>query len=313
MKIACITPNLKHDFLTETVLEGFKKLGAHLVCSDVGNGIDTTVNDDTFVTEAKTADLILVFFGKVRGNLPPKRYLLDRISRPEITAYIDGSEWTCTGYPTPGQVQAAKTDYNRRRGEPWNDSFMMDRSRCSFYFKRECYQEDVALGLIPLPFGVVDKYLVSSEKKEWDLFCCFGQNNDGLRREAQEVASELSAMGYKIFDKTGLPHLQYLKELKKSKIAVDAWGGGDCCARFWEIVGNGTACVYQKYNIVIPDPFDNRSAIAYSTKQELKESILRLLNSEEEREKIAYNGRIHALSHHTSLARANYILRHVKK
>jgi len=314
MKIVAITPDKKHDFLTETVIEGFKNLGAKIINTDPGNGLKDVYSDQDVINESKTADLILVFFGKVRDNRPPKYYLLDQINRPEITAYIDGSEWTFTGNPSPGQVQSAKSNPSMRRGEPWNNSTMLDKSRCNFYFKRECYAEDVSLGLIPLPFGVVTSSIVqNNHPKKYDIFCCFGQTNDGLRKETLEYCRSLRQAGYKVFDTAGVPKHVFLEALASSKIAIDAWGGGDCCARFWEIVGNGVACLYQKYNIVIPEPFSESSAVSFSSLEEFKTKLHYLLDNEIATRDIAKNGEVHALCHHTALSRANYILKHVKQ
>lgn len=42
--------------------------------------------------------------GKVNGNIPPKYFLLDKIKRPNITAYIDGSEWTYSSFPKKNKL-----------------------------------------------------------------------------------------------------------------------------------------------------------------------------------------------------------------
>ena len=170
MKIIAITPDKKYDALVPCVIEGFYDLGWEVIASDPGNSVKKTYTDDEVVEHSKDADYIIAFWGKIRGNRPPKYYLLDRINRPEITAYVDGSEWTSTGYsPTREKVNAewvgdyvnkqvydAKHDPKKAKGEPWVDKKMYEY--CRWYFKRECYPEDRDIGIIPFNIGCVDKY-----------------------------------------------------------------------------------------------------------------------------------------------------------
>ena len=68
---------------------------------------------------------------------------LDKINRPEVTAYIDGSEWTCTGkIDSPNQPREALINLNRHRGDPWIDEEIYEK--CSWYFKRIVFEEDLA-------------------------------------------------------------------------------------------------------------------------------------------------------------------------
>jgi hypothetical protein len=74
--------------------------------------------DDEFRTAAHECDLMLVFFGKQRNNRMPRRYLLDQVKLPKsCIAYIDGSEWTYTGWESDDQAAASLIDSKRRRGK----------------------------------------------------------------------------------------------------------------------------------------------------------------------------------------------------
>lgn len=308
MKIAAITPNGKQDYLTESILIGLYELKCEIKATDSGNSLSEKycLNDKDFVKYAKEeADAVLVFFGKVRNNNPPKCYLLDKINKPNITAYIDGSEWTSTGNPNKDQVKLAKNDSKLRKGEPWINKDLLHKSK--FYFKRECYLDDYAIGIIPLPFAAKysSKWYSSNEKK-YDIFCSFGQTNDGLRKEVEDY---LKTKNFNLFSEKNIPHDKFIKNINMSKIAIDAWGGGDCCARFYEIAINETCPVYQKYNILVPYPYtDMVNCVEYSTINELNNKLEYLLANEEKLIDITKKCYQHTLQYHITKARSKYML-----
>jgi hypothetical protein len=316
MKIVAITPNQKTDYLVTTIVEGLQLLGCEIIASDIGNGIDNAWPDDVIIKEAQDADHIIVFFGKVKGNRPPKRYLLDQINAKHKVAYVDGSEWTCTAWPEPRQVAEAKNNPDRRRGSPWLDAEMLSKSR--WYFKRECYPEDIARGIIPLPFGTLKRNIREpAQLRDIDVLCSFGQVNDGLRFEATQICKRLaSEMPNKRFCLDyGMDRVTYDNVLSRSRIVIDAWGGGDCCARIWEAVGVGACVLRQKYNIVIPNDFTHAlNIIDYSTAEELENWIRGSFSPSlgSDMDWIGRKGKEHMLRFHTSIARARYLLEMMK-
>jgi hypothetical protein len=162
MIVGCITPDGKQDYLAELVIEGFRVRGDILVASDLSNGIlaSEVMSDDKFVKLSPQFDMLLVFFGKVRGNRPPKWHLLDQmknVPRDRIV-YIDGSEWTCTGWEANNQSRDSLLDPSKRRAEPWLNEPMLKRA--GHYFKRETYQQDRLRGVVPLPFGLFDRHVL---------------------------------------------------------------------------------------------------------------------------------------------------------
>lgn len=309
LKIAAITPNKKHDYLVTTILQGLLELGHIIKVTDPGNSINEYSSDGEFIEFAKSADCILSFFGKVRCNSPPRYYLLDKINRWDITSYIDGSEWTYTGYPSANQVSLAKNDPKFRKGFPWiNQNF---KDKCAFYFKRECYPDDELSGIIPLPFASINSSRYNQAQyveKKYDVFCGFGQINDGLRSDVESfLRSWKTSFSIKI--QKGVQYTDYIKTLAQSKIAIDAWGGGDCCARFWEIAINNTCLAYQKYNIVIPHPYtDLENCIMYSTVDELRDKLSMILNDDKKLNDITSNCYNHTLQYHTAVKRAEFML-----
>ena len=100
MKIVAITPDRKHDAVAQLIIDGMNDYGVNVIASDPGNSVINVYSEEDVVAHGKDADYIFAFFGKIRGShRSPKYHLLDRIGRPEVTAYIDGSEWTATAYP----------------------------------------------------------------------------------------------------------------------------------------------------------------------------------------------------------------------
>ena len=310
MKIACITPDNKRDYTCEQILEGFASLGHQLIVSDPGNGINNfAMSDVEFLDASKDADLLLIFFGKQRGNRSPRRYLANELGLPkEKIFYICGSEWSCTGWESGDQATASLSDPSRRRGEPWIDEEMFQK--CGKYFKRECYPQDLIRGIIPLPFAMAKRHIMTNPiNKDIDIFCSFGHTKTGMRREAIEVVQNFKKKveQYKnlnIVVKNGMSQEEYTNTLKRSRIVIDAFGGGDTNDRFWEGVGAQACVLYQRYNIVFPNPFEDwKQAVSWSNVSELANCIERLAYGTEANQ-IGIRGFNHALQYHTVELRA---------
>jgi len=309
MKIVAITPDRKTDYLAETVIDGIHDLGIDLIASNIGNGIEKSYSDQEIIEHSKDADYIFVIWGKVRGNMPPKYYLLDNINRPERSVYIDGSEWTSTGYPeNKMQTSDAKLDWKKRRGSPWINNEMIEK--CNWYFKRECYPEDAERGIIPLLFGAKRDFFTEKKlDKTIDIFCSFGQEKDGLRSEAVNLCKKLKDGGYRVITDKNLSYDHYRDLLFSSRISIDAWGGGDCCKRLWENLASKTCCITQRYNILFPNDFtDGENILKYSSLEELEKKIRYVLDDSDISTKIAENGYNHLIKYHTSKKRVEYIL-----
>jgi hypothetical protein len=279
------------------------------------------VGEDELVEHAKSADYILVIWDKLKLDRPqPKYHLLDKINRPEVTAFIDGAEWTFNGHPNPKNTQPneALTDPSRRRGEPWIWKEMNEKVK--WHFKRECYPQDrEEFGCIPLPFGAVNRHFRNqSLERKYSIQCSFGQLGTGLRHKVQSVCEELNTavnssnsihLDNMLIGK--LPHEQYLTAMSEAYAVVDAWGGGDCNARHYEAAANGAVLFYQKYQILTPYPYlDGVTAITYSTPEEFREKALYYFHKNRRLDEVKELGRKsfeHTLKHHTSKARVEYM------
>lgn len=331
MKIAAITPNTKHDAMAAVIIEGIYDNGIELVVSDHGNGARScdVRNDQEFIEQASTADYVWVFWGKgpdnrwPSANRHPRYYLLNQIHRPEITAYIDGSEWTATGYPDKGemvenpwdpvrkitgQAYEAKLDVTRYKGIPWINDAMLEA--CRWYFKRECYPEDTLRGVIPLNFGAEKRFFSGApEKKDIDILCSFGQVYTGLRYGVQNVCQQLKDEGYNIIIDGRLNHKDYLALMSRSHIAISAWGGGNNCMRMWEIMANKTCCFAQRMDIISPHrPIDGYHYVEYSSIEEFERKIRHFLKHKELCLKVGKRAYAHVLNHHTGKARVKYMI-----
>lgn len=307
MKLIAITPDKKRDYTTELTLEGLRDLGCDVVASNSGNGIEKCASDET-ILNTKDAHGVLSFFGKVRDNNPPKYYLLRHLKDRYKIAHIDGSEWTSTGYPNKNQLSLSLENPLMRRGQPWLNEEMMLLS--DFYFKRECYPEDLSRGIIPLPFCLSKRHLIERKDKDIDVMCVFGHLTTGLRSLAFKVCHQLrEKTNYRIVVTDKLRYETYTDVLSRSRIVIDAWGGGDNCDRFYEAVGANACCLYQKYNVVVENPFkDFETAVSYWDEESFIDRLQSLLSSKDLCYKIANNGIQHAKEHHTASIRAKRIL-----
>ena len=259
----------------------------------------------------------------------PKYHLLDKINRPKVTVFVDGSEWTSTGHPEsyegmvetpysrgrkiPLQAKEAKEKPEKYRGEPWINSEM--RKKCQWYFKRECYPEDTLQGIIPLPFGCSKSYIGNKEhwhkEKPIDIFYSFGQAYTGLRHEVEEICKKLSTEGYNVslISNSKVSHEEYLKTISMSKITVSAWGGGNCCMREWEAMANGSCCFMQRTEILFPNrPEDGFHYVEYSSPEEFERKIRKYLKNEDLCREIGKRGQKFTSSLHTASARVIYML-----
>lgn len=298
MKIVCITPNLKHDYLASSIIEGLKLLNCELYCSDTGNGIDKSYSDTEIVNHAKNADYIFVFWGKVRSNNPPKYYLLDLINRKDRTVYIDGSEITYTGH---------------HGNDPWLNPLML--LKCKWYFKRECTSDDLVKGIIPLPFAAVSEYFKTdkfNDNKSIDLLCTWGGNDKtGMRQACNHVAWMIREKGYNVVTSY---QTDYFKSISDSWIVLDAHGSGQCNARLWQIASNYSLPCIQKWTIECPHSFTNGiDILEYDTISNLYDVVVKHLSNKQLIKEMTNKCFENVSTYHTSTDRVNYIFNKINQ
>jgi len=291
MKVMCITPFNKEDYLSMCVIEGLKKLNVEIVHTDAGNGLQACYSDEYVLEQSVDADAVFAIWSKCRTP-GPRFHLLNMISKNIPVAYIDGSEYNCAGY----------------NGEkhPWLHPGMLKRA--DFYFKRECLPEDAVNNrILPLPFAARDRdfvYPINAFTRDNDVFCAFGQNGmDPIRHRLEVMCKENNWLTGKFSNE------EYIRHTYGSKIGVNAHGGGEDCMRFWEILAAGAACFTQKLNIRIPHPFeDGVNIVEFMTHDEFVDKVKFYLDRPEELKRIALAGYQHLVKYHTTRERARYIL-----
>ena len=110
-----------------------------------------------------------------------------------------------------------------------------------------------------------------------------------------------------VLERVAIPPVK--EKIKSSWIGIDAWGGGDCCARLWEVLANKTMAMTQKYKIEFPHDFtDGENIVHYETIEEFEKKIRKYLSDKNEIQRISENGYQHLLDYHTSQKRVEYIL-----
>ncbi|MFH1822955.1 MAG: glycosyltransferase [Patescibacteria group bacterium] len=356
MKIIALTPVLDKCTIANMVIQGLNDLGHNVIATNPGNSVINHYDDNEVIEHSKDADYIFVFWDKGEGNSQSKYSLLNRINRPEITAYIDESEWTSTGvlgdelspayWITPergilnrikaslsrikafiygrkdllarqkGFISRQKVEakYNPRRckGDPWLNDKMFNY--CMWYFKRECYPEDVARGIIPLNIGCWNEYFSNLNiKKDIDILCSFGQLDTGLRYEVYHFCKKLEYEGYKVkfigMGKQKVDFKTYLELIARSFIGLSAWGAGNSCRRLYETMAGRTCCFAQKTEIeFVNKPEDGVHYVEYSNMAEFMDKIYYYLNNRKLCSDIGKRGYDFVKKYHTGAARVHYML-----
>ena len=332
MKVIAITPDRKSDTLAALVVEGLYANDIEVIGTSEGNGVRKRYTDEEVVEHSKDADYVFVIWGKpVSWNAPLKYHLLRRIGRPDITAYIDGSEWSANGYmDSEYQDEEALIDCSRLRGRPWINQEMF--GYCRWYFKRVCFLEDIDMGLIPCYIGALNSYFRDwDEDKEFNTFLPCPNTEKGFTDPEQPLPSRTSAtlVGvrqsvYKyckqlkqsgvdiLIDKT-FKFDAYLKVLARSYIGISSWGAGNCCRTMFEMTANKVCCFVQRPIIVYPDKFvDGVSCVEYSTIEEFKYKLGYYRKNLDKCVEIGRNGYAHVRRYHTSKQRVQDMISTMK-
>ena len=332
MKIVVILP-CREEFLAFEILKSLVKHGAEIYCSSLeiiknmlilsNQGLEIGIenlekckicNDFEIIEHSKDADLIFALGSRYNSasysNCGNKFFLLDEINRPEKTIFIDGSEWTASGWKNSYQEKCIKEGVKKNfyRGEPWIDNFMRDRAR--WYFKRETYLQDYQqYGIIPLPYPnrIEDNKKLNTKKtRKYDLLVSFGQIQTGLRSEIVK-ASELISKKFKVFN-SFTDNNNFFSNIVNSYAVVDAWGAGNCNVRSQMVQINSIALIRQKWEILCPYPYiDGENIIEYANIQEYKEKCDYYLSNKELLIEIGNKGFEHSMNFHISEKRLEYI------
>lgn len=254
-KIAIINP-FRPDGLARTIFDGLIDL------NQTGSTIDFKIASqfdynlplaehclarDQFITFAKSADLILLFWGKDGTDLA----LAELINRWDKTIYLDGSE-VGKNLRYDFRVQRDILAGTYRGAGQVNQSLLQ---KCAGYFRRE---KPYWPGIEALPFGIETRYLNSKpgeQEKDIDFFCIFGQDEYPLmRRYTRELVEKYCAENNFTCATTPTDSpTEFYQLLARSKVGISIGGGGYDSFRFWEILGNNCLLLTEKIDIFEPD------------------------------------------------------------
>ncbi len=250
------------DYLGNTILDGLFSLASEglVEVRMTGNyptpfpAEEAILKDEAFITYAKTADVIILIWGKRSTNFA----LAEKINAWKKTVFIDGSEF--------GKNNRYDFDVQRKVLEgTYKEIGAIDQEmlkKCALYFRRE---KPYPKGVIPLPFGIERRYVAnysSVVSKDIDFVCIFGQDEYPImRRYAKEMLADFCAKngfrfvtdrtkGFNFDDKTKIAGRQEFYELlNRAKVGISIGGGGFDTARFWEILGNNCLLLTEKIDI----------------------------------------------------------------
>ena len=180
------------------------------------------------------------------------------------------------------------------------------------YLKSNKYESRVK----PLPFSINIKALnmLPSPKKERDVFF-WAIESHPIRKTAFQLLSQSfdqdggvgqsqSMKSYKFKGR------RYHEELSRSKIGISLRGGGWDTLRYWEVPALGAMMITTPLDIVIPNDFEDKKHVirCQPDLSDLVELCNYYVKNDSERSKIIAAGYKHLLEHHTSQARAKYVL-----
>jgi hypothetical protein len=219
-----------------------------------------------FIERAKSADLILLLYGK---NTTQKN-IAEQIGEWQKIIYIDGSELGGDKrYDAEIQEQVLRGTFTEN-GKIDEDLF----SKCALYFRRE---KPYRHSIIPLPYGIESRYIfyTQGQKKDIDFTCVFGQEEyPQLRRQVRGelelfcekegfVCHTQKTKGFTFDDHTKQAGRdEYYDILARTKVGISVGGGGFDTARFWEILGNNCDLLTETIDIFEPNhPLNNYKRI----------------------------------------------------
>ncbi len=309
MKLLIIqTP--EYDFCVATLIEGLSLYtlvndDVEFMCSEKSNYAQEnwTQNENEIISYGKSADYIIL-----TSNNRVREYLIEQID-PEHkkTIYLDGED---VSYFKKNPVDFI------------------------FYFKRELMLTETMVNenVFCFPFAAELRYFSEVnfdklwESKDIDLICSFGPH-DNTKPWRQEIENTLSSMkllnahigqiygnNIDVIDTGNRNHRNYYELLKKSRIAIDAYGAFGCqSGRLYESLANGCCLITQSNRIQMPYNFvDTEDVLEFKNMDELRGNVEYLLKSPEVMKKMARSGFEHLCKHHTTLARAQYFLKVIK-
>jgi SAM-dependent methyltransferase len=291
MKIVFINTPI-YDYLTATLIEGLTEIGQEVVCSEASN-YGRALPDAELVQVAEQADLIVI-----GSNVGVRHHLMQSVVNPR-KVFIDGSDFAGLGVPTAIRFKAV--------------------------FKRELCRKTLGgppSGVHPLPFAAEKRYFMATQPKK-DILVSFIANMDTnpLRnsihvrlQNMQNPAVVSGSTNERAYNPGSARQAPvdtpvYRQLLGRSMISVNVPGAGYDCARYWEILAARAMLMTYEPDILIPDGFTDGVDCATFASLDEFDSKLKFYTANPERAvRIAENGTLRLMQHHTTARRAYYFL-----
>ena len=243
----------------------------------------------------------LIVFGPRSHSVKALRDIIDRVERKKL----------------PPVVFAEFEDYDTLR-QDWMTEFKPD-----VCFKRETltsnFQTYSKQRIYPMPFSaVLGPYTDLPDcPKDIDIFFACGNTFD-LREKVLVEVKRLAEKHQWNFVGGGnefrLNYADYHKHIRRAKIGISVRGWGRDTVRYWEIPSHPTLLVAGKFDLAIPDPFTHNETAAFFKEDlsDLEDILYTYLTDDVYRTHVAKCGHEHLKKHHTTEARARYMLEAIR-
>jgi hypothetical protein len=218
-------------------------------------------------------------------------------------------------------------------------AFGQDPARFALYFKRELLTEAPA-HVLPCPLALERRWLQSIDyEPRYTLSACFGprwgERADVLEflKRSDLTGTYLGTVPSGIVDRVlgvwkgqcsfkrsrwnpfGVGHNRaYYRVLRSSRASLSVRGVGIDTARWWEILGAGALLLSPVYPLSMPHALvPGEHYLSYSKHDELLEQVRWAQTERGLADRMRERARAHCLAHHTTRARAAYVLDAIKK
>lgn len=290
MKIIYVNTTI-YDFMTATVIEGLTNLGHTVLCSESSN-YGLAAPHDILIREAPAAHLVIL-----GSNLGVNFDLFARL-QSDRKIHIDGGDHAHLALaPDLGIRAVFKRELNSSaKLEPGTPIFPLPFAAEDRYFPTEPPRKDLALSFLanmntnPLRYSI-------------------HQRIAALRHEDPIVSGSTNECSYNGRNGHALATPRYRGILLRSRISINVPGAGYDCARYWEIPAAGAMLMTWEPDIAIPDGFtDGVDCVTFSSLGEFDEKARYYLGRADLAGVIARRGFERVSRHHTTRARAQYLL-----
>ena len=164
--------------------------------------------------------------------------------------------------------------------------------------------------IVPLPFGVIDHGQRAVREKTYDV-AFMGLPTSRERARLRRDLDALARQGVRVFaPEERLSWWDYLEVLGRTRVGISLRGHGFDTYRYWEIPALGTMLLAETPRIVIPENFEHAEEAWFADPARMPDAVREVLAMDTER--IAAAGHRKLLASHTSSARAQTVLDHLR-